>query len=552
MSSLRPPGLGPIVGHTTDRSCRLWIRAEDPGDEGGRPNSQRRTLGVVALLRKGRQKIAEPLVYYFRLHREYDRTGAFTFGEDRDLGIVGGRPIPLVADTEYTARLGTLTVDDPFPDDEMVPDEQLRARLPDPQIWLDTLQGLAAEESEAVFRTFPAASRLGDRLSFVFGSCRYPGLLWRIKHADRIFGPLHEELKRRRDGVRPSFALMAGDQVYADMFNRVIPIGRADTFAEFQDRYHTAFGARNMRRLLRHSPTYMILDDHEIEDNWTQDRVRLSNKRLLFHIAINAYRSYQWYHGPRNFGDRLYYSYDCAGYPFFVLDERTQRYIDDVEESLEDNHMLGRPSVSEEYPSQSDRLLEWLSAQQARHKNVPKFIVSPGVFAPNPMRARTSLSDRHRLKSDSWPAFPTTRRMLLQHVVDNGIQNVVFLSGDIHCSNVAEIYFTGTPEAEALRMFSITSSSFYWPYPFADGEPSDYVHDSQAPDQKDTFKVSEHVEMDYRAYNFTQVDNFSRVDVDRAQHAITVRVFDKDGALVQQDTRRGKRDRVAKLQLAPW
>lgn len=25
MSSLRAPGLGPIVGHTTDRTCRLWI-----------------------------------------------------------------------------------------------------------------------------------------------------------------------------------------------------------------------------------------------------------------------------------------------------------------------------------------------------------------------------------------------------------------------------------------------------------------------------------------------------------------------------------------------
>lgn len=552
MSSLRPPGLGPIVGHTTDHSARVWIRAGDPVDDAELLSAERRTLGVAALLEKDGRRIRRPLVYYFRLHREYDRTGAFTFGEDRDLGDTNGRPARLDPESSYVARLGTLTLDDPFPNDFSVWDEQLRARLPDPRVWLDALRGLDADESEARFGTFPAAEAPQDRFGFVFGSCRYPGLLWRIKHADRIFGPLQEEFERARDGTRPRFVLMAGDQVYADMFNRVIPIGRADTVAEFQDRYHQAFGARNMRRLLRHAPTYMILDDHEIEDNWRQDRVRLSNKRLLFHIAINAYRSYQWYHGPRNFGERLYYSYDCAGYPFFVLDGRTQRYTDDVEESLEDNHLLGRPSVSEEYPSQFDRLLEWLSAQQGERGSAPKFIVSPSVFVPNPMGARTALSERHRLKSDSWPAFPTTRRALLQHIVDNNIQNVVFLSGDIHCSNVAELAFSGTPEAEALKMFSITSSSFYWPYPFADGEPSDYVQDSRASGQEDTFAVSSQVNMDYRAYNFTQIDNFSRVDVDRARHAITVRVFDKDGALVQRDTRRGKRDLVARLQLAPW
>jgi hypothetical protein len=61
-----------------------------------------------------------------------------------------------------------------------------------------------------------------------------------------------------------------GDQIYADELNRMLPIGRADTETEFQERYSTAFSSPNMRRLLRSVPNYMILDDHEIEDNWTQ------------------------------------------------------------------------------------------------------------------------------------------------------------------------------------------------------------------------------------------------------------------------------------------
>ena len=98
---------------------------------------------------------------------------------------------------------------------------------------------------------------------------------------------------------------MVGDQIYADMLTRSIPIGLADTFEEFQERYEQAFGSQKIRRLLRQLPTYMMLDDHEIEDNWTQDRIQDRKKRVLFQLAIGAYMSYQWVHSPRNFGNKL-------------------------------------------------------------------------------------------------------------------------------------------------------------------------------------------------------------------------------------------------------
>src|SRR3546814_12029463 len=83
---------------------------------------------------------------------------------------------------------------------------------------------------------------------------------------------------------------MAGDQIYADMLNRHVPLGLADTFEEFQERYHTAFGSRNMRRLLSRVPTYMLLDDHEIEDNWTQTRLGQPVPRQSFPPAPGARR----------------------------------------------------------------------------------------------------------------------------------------------------------------------------------------------------------------------------------------------------------------------
>lgn len=556
MSSLRVPGLGPIVGHTTADSCCLWIRAGDPEDSGTDLSSCRRTLGVITILKEDDKPASDSSVFYFRLHREYDRTGTFILG--RESGIDARAKIkPLKPDTKYTVRILTLTVDDPFPDDEMIDSKLLLKRLPKASEWRNLLtdpqqEDIDEEHSIAEFRTFPDSKKVSDQLSFILGSCRFPGILWRVKHADRIFGPITSQISNTsKKEPSPRFVLMVGDQIYADKLNRFVPIGRADTFDEFQERYNSAFGSRNMRKLLRTVPNYMILDDHEIEDNWTQDRFVDGSKRQLFVLAMNAYMSYQWRHSPRNFGTRMYYSFDCGGYPYFILDTRTQRYMND-QSTLDDNHMLGRPSLGSE-PNQLSRLVDWLSDQQKLRKNIPKFIVTSSVFVPNPIDARKNSSKCNKERSDSWPGYPTTRKHILDCIVEKNIQNVVFLSGDIHCSNVARINFSGNAKAEKLKAFSITSSAFYWPFPFADGDPSNYVHDSTIENQKDTFELTKGVSMDYQASNFTQEDNFCRIDIDRKKRQLIVRAFDKNGNLIKEQTQSGKSKRIeTKFKLVEW
>lgn len=553
MSSLRAPGLGPIVGHTTDRSCRLWIQAPLSEPSKRAAEEDRRTLGVLVVTARAGVPIApaQRPVFYFRLRREFDRTGTFVLGEERSLGE-RGEPYRLEPDTEYRVRVASLALDDSFDNDARVPSDELVDLLPTPQVWAGMIDQLPAEACEAVVRTHPPAGECAEGLAFLIGSCRYPGLLWKRKESDQIFKPMADELEIERGGQRPRLTLMVGDQIYADTFHASIPVGLADTHAEFNDRYQCAFGSLNMRRLLRSGPNYMILDDHEIEDNWSQCRIRRPNKKLLFNLAIGAYLSYQWSHGPRNYGLRLYYSFEAAGYPFFVLDTRTQRYLDDVPHTLADNHLLGRPSLDPNEPGQLDILCDWLVEQQQRRGNAPKFIVTASVFVPNPVSSAGKATVAAIEATDSWPAFPNTRRRILQTIVQHGVQNVVFLSGDVHCSQVARLDFRGAG-SEQLRAYSIVSSAFYWPFPFADGDPADYVHDSLDPRTPDTFTISDGVTMDYRAWNFTQEDNFCRVTLGRAHHQLVVELIGRDGKHI---TTRGPLrlpvDFTSVLDLAPW
>ena len=158
-----------------------------------------------------------------------------------------------------------------------------------------------------------------------------------------------------------------------------------------------------------------------------------------------------------------------------------------------------------------------------------------------------------REASDSWAAFPNTRQAVLECIVKNKIQNVVFLSGDIHCANVAEISFDGPAAAKKLKAFNVTSSAFYWPFPFAVGDPNAYVHDSRKKEQSDPFPVGNTgATMHYRSYGYTQEDNFCRLDLDKASHSLTVRIFDRKGKPIEVADFAGAKKMGSVLDLAAW
>lgn len=158
MSTLREPSLGPIVGNTSSNSCRIWIRGADSGEKGSALSEDLRTIGILAVTAKDGKPIPEDQqqAFYFRLHREYDRTGTFNLGVDRPFKATRGTKYKLEPNMRYTVRAGSLALDDARDNDEIVVSDELSSRLPNARAWLGDLNDLDPDRSECSFTTFPA------------------------------------------------------------------------------------------------------------------------------------------------------------------------------------------------------------------------------------------------------------------------------------------------------------------------------------------------------------------------------------------------------------
>ena len=106
-----------------------------------------------------------------------------------------------------------------------------------------------------------------ETIDFALGSCRYSASLVDRERADALFGVLRDQIGPRERAGRPlALLLLAGDQIYSDatagLFDPKSRRGR------FDDSYREAWTAPNARAVLRRLPTYMMMDDHEIADDW--------------------------------------------------------------------------------------------------------------------------------------------------------------------------------------------------------------------------------------------------------------------------------------------
>ena len=454
------PTIGPIIGHVTTDHARLFIRGDHQDN-----------ATVFAGIR------------YRPADTQQWSNGIFAKLSDlRDMSEVFALN-NLSSDTEYEYQAGWFSPMNPVHTQDSV------AELP-------------LQWPREIYRLRTRSTAMHPR-AYIVGSCRYlrmtAGVASLPQLGDRIFASINQLI----EGAQPpiSATLMTGDQIYVDDMNLFAPDRE---YKDILSKYRAAFSQPNIKRLMSSTSTYMILDDHEIEDNWPANASKSDS--ALYRNAMAAYELYQASHSPvhplttngqinRAVLEHYWYQFSDGDIEWFVTDSRTRRNL-----SPGDRRILDE--------AQEHALLEWLISSPAR----VKFVVTSVMFYP----------DRKRLGDDAWQAFPEQRLRLLETLRTRRIKNVVFVSGDVHGSLTARLTHSEDPDFEVHTIVSsplcnskllpyAKASTFMLDQPLVRTATGDYRHELTST------VVSE--------------DNFAHVVVEADQ--ILVNYHDRDGKQLQ-------------------
>lgn len=309
-----------------------------------------------------------------------------------------------------------------------------------------------------------------DRYAFALMSCHEPfdadGNL--LEAAQACLEAAHQALGNH--DVR--HIVLGGDQLYSDMpeslslfndrhFERVAPPGRASILEcsepevrrLFQERYRHFWNVPGWRRLLSEFPSYPILDDHEIVDNWGSADAHGSPEWQNFRNgAFKAYCDYQ--HAlvaepVSTLPDYFDYTVEFGETASYVMDLRSNRRVG------EDARVVA--------PAQLDGLQAFLQRHQDKQVlfvvlSVPLIHLSRRL---SNVLARVTpdgedFSDRwsSRGHARSRDALIECLRAQQQAIPD---QRIVLLSGDIHIGCLHQIRWRDrTPNLYQLVSSGVT------------------------------------------------------------------------------------------------
>ena len=454
MTVLKRPTVGPILGYTSGETARIFGR----GDVEDRETAGQRWGHLALRYRKKGEEYLGPL--FFKLNPVFDMTG---------VALLTG----LCPATDYEYQMGWFFSDTATEDFDASKDLDWNA-VP----WIS-------------FRT--ASDSPNEDRSIIAGSCRYALPLGDAtlfdRRGDKTFRSVLRQIEESKSRV--DILLMCGDQIYADPFG----VGGVSLVQKFYERYRMAFSTKHLAKLMSSVPTYMMLDDHEIENDWPA-HASCGNRLEKLPHAVHAYMAYQGNHSPllgasqrrlEGTPGHLWYQFVDGCCSFFVCDTRTERTL-----PAEDPELVGR--------RQLDTLLRWLREEWGGVKVLV-----------------TSVPFYEHLGGDKWNGFVDQRDEIIKTVHDSKVQRLVVISGDVHASMASELLVRGEGTS---RIVSVVSSAFFWPYPHW-GRRSFYLEGAIKTKLKDLHAV---------AQNGTEVyarNVFTRLDVSPA--SVRVRFYSRKG-----------------------
>ena len=391
----------------------------------------------------------------------YDQLPGLEVPSFGPLTVKNFRDYVLADEPQGDSRVAGVAVEQPLAGDAL--DDALLAAVQ------TALQKNSARLEAGLIELDAVRSPVFQGLCFALGSCQYPAGMIDSRPAFDSYQRLEQRIVSPSGLGRPDCLLLMGDQVYLDPTAGLLDPTEKDE--RYVKPYYRWLTQRYVRSVLRRVPAYMMLDDHEIHNDWALPVEGPPGED--YHQGTAAYSKFQ--RGtdqplltPTDGQDMtarpaLWFSFSENGFDFFMLDTRSER---------SPRNASNLASVEIIHEEQLQDLLEWL--EQRKDNDAPKFIVSPSMLLPRRLRSQMKLGGLH---SDAWDGYPASLQRVLACIAKHHIQRVVFLSGDEHLSCIARATLTEATTGRATVIHSVHSSGFYSPLPFVNSQAADFAAD---------------------------------------------------------------------------
>lgn len=400
-------------GRVTPRSIRLWARDAEGGDY------------AIEILHEGEsvRRVEIDLT-----NEASDHTGAWTYPDD----FSGERDLD--PNTAYTAHL--------VRGDERIASARFSTAPED-------------TPSHFTFGAFSCHQPFSEDAEIYEG---VPGML----------AASHKALVE----AEARFCLLMGDQIYADFpesqslfdedyFAEIAPPGRKNILectreevrAIYQERHRRFWSVDAFREIQSDFPCYLILDDHEVVDNFgTHPDHATPEWENLRQGALDAYYDYQGSRAvlPAPDGGRpreLYFSFGYGCLAGFVMDIRSERRTADEKTTPYSEKQLDAFKAFLEDNTRA-RVLLILTSVPLVHLEAWAAKLAGNLMAKG--------SDVHERWSH--PSCSEHRdelmRLIHGHAMRNPHQTIALLGGDIHTGAAFRLSFPS-----GIRLYQLTSSA---------------------------------------------------------------------------------------------
>jgi alkaline phosphatase D len=260
----------------------------------------------------------------------------------------------------------------------------------------------------------------------------------------------HRDLAARDD---IDLAICVGDYIYEKAFFNgqvrsvpTTPDGQVRTLPEYRAQYECYHSDPNLRALRAAMPLVAIWDDHEVEDNYAGElpggaseqgrKIPFPQRRAAAYQAW--FESMPIIRDPA-VPDRIYGSRRVGQVELFSIDDRQYRTNqpcsphDDAIVLCTNPYAPDDPKATLLGLTQRQWLFDALSASTAPWKLILNQVMAMSL----------DLLPGVPLNTDSWDGYAHERALLCDHISQNNIKDVSFLTGDIHTFFAGSVTRTG-------------------------------------------------------------------------------------------------------------